>query len=45
MTPGFGCGRRRRVEFGNALIQLATAHGIPIRVDPADKRWTGLSAA
>jgi hypothetical protein len=34
-----------RVEFGDALIELATAHGVPIRFKPDDKRWTGLQAA
>lgn len=42
ITPGFGCGRPRLVEFGNDLIALAAARGVPARVDPTDDRWDGL---
>ena len=42
ITPAYGCGRWRLVEFGDALIALAEAHQVPVSVDPADERWAGL---
>ena len=45
VTPAFGCGTRRLVEFGNQLIDLAAAHGVPVSVNTNDERWNGLRAA
>ncbi len=45
MTPGFGCGSRRLVEFGDELIALAVARGVPVNINPTDDRWDGIRQA
>jgi hypothetical protein len=42
ITPAYGCGRERLIEFGDALINQARLHHVGVSLDTTDRRWDGL---